>query len=247
MGCWNGPVSEVRVLTGTSTLSTLAFRLLPSLRMLPLTSETQMELLPCPQRSVLMIKYDQCKGFESWRSLENDGRFQTPRTLSSHKPLLDQIAMVPCMLGICILFCWKDFLWNWQGMGSMLVGSNPILLSLQGTRHRTELYYRSHLDWHVGTAVLASPAETSVSHGVMGIVYSQPRCTFKVLSAALPGANQDQLYYVLSCWYWMLCCVMAEQSNLLQCLILIWWALVELAPWQALTLETSVIGEAKAI
>lgn len=72
-----------------------------------------------------------------------------------------------------ILFCWKQVLCNWQEMGSMLAGSNQSLFSLQGTRHRTEVYYRISLwlRW-VGATVLASPPETSCSHGVMGTLYS---------------------------------------------------------------------------
>lgn len=138
MGCWNGPVSEVRVLGGTGTLSTLTPRLLPSLWMLFPYSETWMELTPTLPTA--QCSHDQMRSMQRFWVMKIPGKW---RQASSKYPecspvtskyLLEQIAMFPLHVGNLYFHFVEQ---------EMLVGSNPVLLSLQGTRHRAELYHRA--------------------------------------------------------------------------------------------------------
>lgn len=77
----------------------------------------------------------------------------------------------------------------------------------------------SQLDWYIGAAVQASPPETSCPHGVMGWLYSQLRCVFRVLPAIWPIPTHITFYLagvewsVVSWWDRVKC--------LFQCFILL--------------------------
>lgn len=112
MGCWNGPV---RALTGTSTLSSLTSRLLPTLWIL-FPHLLKYRWRACTAHSPVFSASKEIKA-KAWvmKTLGNEGRFlpniqgflqlQIFTQTGYHAPPL-------CISGFCLFICWKQVLCN---------------------------------------------------------------------------------------------------------------------------------------